>query len=60
MVALGVSDGTKAATDGCKNKSRVHMQYYSLKKKNDGRVKGMTFEEFRTQKEAGVFEEFVI
>lgn len=47
MVALGEADGHAALTNGCSANTKAHMQYYTLKKKQDGRLNGMDFATFK-------------
>ena len=54
---LGVTDGTAAAASP--SHTLDLSQYYSMKKKQDARVKGgVSFESFLAMKQAGEFEEF--
>ena len=54
---LGVTDGSTATT-ACNSNGDLS-QYYSLKKKNDSRVRGgVSFESFQQMKSAGAFEDF--
>ena len=54
---LGVADGTAAAADTTSATDLSH--FFSLKKKNDSRLRGgVSFEQFLTMKQNGEFEEF--
>ena len=56
---LGVTDGTAAATSTTNTADISH--YYSLKKKNDSRLRGgVSFDKFMSMKQAGEFEEFTL
>ena len=57
MVAQGEADGTMALTE-CKQNTEAHMQFYSLKKAQDPRMKGLDFTTFKSQRSEGLFEEF--
>lgn len=56
-VAMGVADGKAAAADSDYIQSTADtMHFFSLKKRQDERVKGITFDEFVQMKRDGVFD----
>jgi hypothetical protein len=48
---MGVSDGTSAASQSVDD----ILQWYSLKKQSDSRIRGLSFEQFQTKKKQGEF-----
>ena len=56
---LGQTDGVSAATNANSVDDLSH--YYSLKKKNDSRVRGgVSFDKFLAMKQSGDFEDFTL
>jgi hypothetical protein len=55
-VALGVADGLAAVESGAKS-SQDTLQFFSLKKQRDARVKGISFETFLEMKREGLFDQ---
>lgn len=55
-MALGVADGLAAVESGAKS-SQDTLQFFSLKKQRDARVKGISFETFLEMKREGLFDQ---
>ena len=55
-MALGVADGLAAVESGAKS-SKDTLQFFSLKKQRDARVKGISFETFLEMKREGLFDQ---
>lgn len=52
---MGVQDGITHASSSSAQMTEDTLQFFSLKKKQDQRVKGISFERFQELKQEGVF-----
>lgn len=58
MVSLGEQDGKSSSPEASSNATEDVFHFFGLKKKQDERIKGVKFDDFKTMKQNGAFAEF--